>query len=156
MEIIYEGYGPHGIAVVVECATDNPTRTVANVRMFQKVWGSLGTTGSIAFIFERKGLFKAPKSAVADLENLELELIDAGLDDFPTTMIRSISSHLFRNMALCKKLLKKEILRLQQQRSNIFPLIIRNIRRAEKEVSELIEVLEEDDDVQSVYHNMQQ
>ena len=81
-EIFYEGYGPYGIPVLVECATDNPTRTVANVRhYFRKHEGTLGSSGSIMFMFDRKGLFKISKQKVEDVESLELELIDAGLDE---------------------------------------------------------------------------
>jgi YebC/PmpR family DNA-binding regulatory protein len=80
-EITYEGYGPHGVAIVIEAATDNPTRTVANVRMyFSKVDGSLGKTGSLDFLFERKGVFKIAKDGV-NTDDLELELIDHGLED---------------------------------------------------------------------------
>ena len=81
-EIIYEGYGPFGIAVVVETATDNNTRTVANVRSyFNKAGGSLGTSGSLDFMFDRKSVFKVKEKEGVDLEELELELIDFGVDD---------------------------------------------------------------------------
>ncbi|MBQ5778614.1 MAG: YebC/PmpR family DNA-binding transcriptional regulator, partial [Paludibacteraceae bacterium] len=81
-EMVYEGYGPHGIAIVVETATDNTTRTVANVRSyFNKVGGSLGTTGSLSFMFERKSVFKVKEKEGVDMEELELELIDYGVDE---------------------------------------------------------------------------
>ncbi|MEP0822963.1 MAG: YebC/PmpR family DNA-binding transcriptional regulator, partial [Ignavibacterium sp.] len=81
-EVLYEGFAPHGIGVIVECATDNPTRTVANIRhIFTKAGGSLGTTGSISFMFEHKGVFKIPRSAVQDLDQFELDMIDHGLED---------------------------------------------------------------------------
>src|SRR6185436_15589285 len=80
-EIVYEGYGPHGIPIVVECATDNPTRTVANIRMyFNRGNGTLGKTGSLDFMFERKGVFRIEKSDKVNPDELELELIDFGLD----------------------------------------------------------------------------
>jgi transcriptional/translational regulatory protein YebC/TACO1 len=80
-EITYEGYAPHGVALLVETATDNPTRTVANVRMhFTKSGGSLGTSGSVAFTFNRLGEFKV-KNAGLNIEDLELELIDFGLEE---------------------------------------------------------------------------
>src|SRR5688500_953749 len=80
-EIIYEGYGPHGVPMIVECATDNPTRTVANVRLhFSKNGGSMGNSGSVAFMFERKGVFKFVPEKL-DLDELELDLIDAGAED---------------------------------------------------------------------------
>ena len=80
-EVVYEGYGPHGIGIVVECLTDNPTRTVAAVRMhFNRSGGSLGTTGSLSYMFERKGEFIFPLGD-KDMDELELELIDGGADD---------------------------------------------------------------------------
>src|SRR6186713_1844190 len=81
IEVMYEGYAPHGVAVLVETATDNPTRTVANVRMhFTKSGGSLGTSGSVAFTFTRMGEFKV-KNTGLNIEDLELELIDYGLEE---------------------------------------------------------------------------
>src|SRR6478735_8179873 len=80
-EVIYEGYAPHGVPIVVETATDNPTRTVANMRLiFSKNSGSMGNSGSVAFMFERKGVFKFDPSSI-NLDELELELIDAGAED---------------------------------------------------------------------------
>ena len=80
-EVVYEGYAPHGIALVIETATDNPTRTVANIRSyFNKLGGTLGTTGSVDFMFERKGVFKLPAKEVK-MDELEMELIDLGAED---------------------------------------------------------------------------
>jgi YebC/PmpR family DNA-binding regulatory protein len=80
-EITYEGYGPHGVPILVECATDNPTRTVANIRLhFSKNGGNMGNSGSVAFLFERKGVFKFDTGKL-NLDELELDLIDAGADD---------------------------------------------------------------------------
>ena len=81
--MIYEGYGPHGIAVLVETATDNTNRTVASVRMyFNKYGGTLGTSGSVGFMFEHKCVFKFKPAEGVDLEELELEMIDLGVDEF--------------------------------------------------------------------------
>ena len=81
-EVVYEGYGPYGIAIVVETATDNPTRTVANVRSyFNKAGGSLGTSGSLTFLFDHKCVFKIKQKEGVSLEDLELELIDYGVDE---------------------------------------------------------------------------
>lgn len=81
-EVVYEGYGPHGIAFLIETATDNTTRTVANVRSyFNKFGGSLGTQGSVEFMFERKCVFKIKSSSPVDIEELEFELIDYGADE---------------------------------------------------------------------------
>ena len=80
-EVVYEGYAPHGVPIVVECATDNPTRTVANVRLiFAKNGGSIGNSGSVVFMFERRGVFKFEPSKL-NLDELELDLIDAGAED---------------------------------------------------------------------------
>src|SRR5690606_25652775 len=80
-EIVYEGYGPHGVAILVECATDNSTRSVANIRSyFNKAGGSVGKTGSLDFIFNRKGVFKVKAEGI-NIEELELELIDFGLEE---------------------------------------------------------------------------
>src|SRR6187401_3179701 len=80
-EVVYEGYAPHGVPVVVECATDNPTRTGANIRLhFSKNGGNMGNSGSVSFLFERKGVFKFDPAKL-DLDELELDLIDAGAED---------------------------------------------------------------------------
>ncbi|MHB8930920.1 MAG: YebC/PmpR family DNA-binding transcriptional regulator [Melioribacteraceae bacterium] len=157
VEIIYEGYAPHGIGVIVECATDNPTRTVANVRhIFKKHEGSLGTTGSIAFMFERKGLFKAVKSAGTDLDNLELELIDSGLDDFSNDDEFIYIYAPFQEYGSMQKALEERNIEIKATELQYLPVNYKELSEEQKkEVQELIEALEEDDDVQSVYHNMQ-
>ena len=81
-EMVYEGYGPHGIAIVVETATDNPTRTVANIRSYlNRHGGSLGTSGSLEFLFDHKSVFHIAKKEGVELDDLELELIDFGVDE---------------------------------------------------------------------------
>ncbi len=156
-EIVYEGYAPHGVAVLVECATDNPTRTVANVRhLFRKHEGSLGTTGSIAFMFERKGLFKVPKSQVVDLDNLELELIDFGLDDFSYDDEYIYIYTPFQEYGSMQKALEERNIDITATELQYIPANYKKLSgEQQKEVNELIESLEEDDDVQSVYHNLQ-
>ncbi|MCX6169084.1 MAG: YebC/PmpR family DNA-binding transcriptional regulator [Ignavibacteriales bacterium] len=157
VEIIYEGYGPNGIGVVVECATDNPTRTVANVRhIFKKYEGSLGTTGSIAFMFERKGLFKATKTAEMDLDNLELDLIDSGLDEFSNDDEFIYIYAPFQEYGSMQKALEERNIEIKATELQYLPVNYKELNEEQKkEVQELIEALEEDDDVQSVYHNMQ-
>ncbi len=156
-EIIYEGYAPHGIGVVVECATDNPTRTVANVRHhFRKHEGSLGTTGSIAFMFERKGLFKVPKNSVTDLDNLELELIDFGLDEFSYDDEFIYIYTPFQEYGNMQKALEEKNIEIKATELQYIPTNYKEITEEQrKDVNTLIEALEEDDDVQSVYNNMQ-
>ncbi len=156
-EIIYEGYAPHGIGVVVECATDNPTRTVANVRHhFRKHEGSLGTTGSISFMFERKGLFKVPKKSVTDLDNLELELIDFGLDEFSYDDEFIYIYTPFQEYGTMQKALEEKNIEIKATELQYLPTNYKEVTEEQRaEVNALIEALEEDDDVQSVYNNMQ-
>lgn len=156
-EIVYEGYAPHGVAVLVECATDNPTRTVANVRhIFRKHEGSLGTTGSIAFMFERKGLFKVPKAQVSDLDSLELELIDFGLDDFSYDEEFIYIYAPFQEYGTMQKTLEERNIEITATELQYMPVNNKELsEEQQKEVNELIEALEDDDDVQSVYTNMQ-
>jgi YebC/PmpR family DNA-binding regulatory protein len=156
-EIIYEGYAPHGIAVLVECATDNPTRTVANVRyLFKRYEGSLGTTGSISFMFERKGLFKIAKPQVKDLEAFELELIDFGLDEFSYDDESIYIYAPFQEYGTMQKALEERNLEIKATELQFIPVNYKELtEEQQKEVKDLIEALEEDDDVQSVYNNMQ-
>lgn len=156
-EIFYEGYGPHGIPVLVECATDNPTRTVANVRhCFRKYEGTLGSNGSISFMFDRKGLFKIEKSKVEDVESFELELIDFGLDELSYDddfVYIYVPFNEFGNM---QKALEDRSLEIKATELQFIPNNLKELNEErQKEVNELIEALEDDDDVQSVYHGMQ-
>ena len=155
-EIVYEGYAPHGVAVLVETATDNSTRTVANVRMhFTKGGGALGTSGSVAFSFNRMGEFKI-KNTGQNLEDLELELIDFGLEEIGedsegNIIIRTAFSE-FGNMskALEDKNIEVSTAELTRIPANTVEL---NEEQAQ-EVLKLVDRLEQDDDVQKVYHNL--
>lgn len=155
-EIVYEGYAPHGVAVLVETATDNSTRTVANVRMhFTKGGGALGTSGSVAFSFNRMGEFKI-KNTGQNLEDLELELIDFGLEEIGediegNIIIRTAFSE-FGNMskALEDKNIEVSTAELTRIPANTVEL---NEDQAQ-EVLKLVDRLEQDDDVQKVYHNL--
>ena len=155
-EVVYEGYAPHGIAVVVECATDNLNRTVANVRMhFSKGGGSLGKTGSLDFMFERKGIFKIPAEGV-DLEELELELIDFGAEDIYEHEGEIIIETAFTEFGTMQKGLEEKGLNVISSEVQRIPTTRTELsEEQEEEVMNLIERLEEDDDVQAVYHNMQ-
>jgi len=156
-EIVYEGYAPHGVAIMVECATDNPTRTVANVRHhFRKHEGSLGNAGSISFMFEKKALFKASRNNVSDLENLELELIDFGLDDFTADDEFVYIYTPFQDFGTMQKALEDRNIDIAATEFQFIPNNYKEVNEEQrKEINELIEALEEDDDVQSVYNNMQ-
>jgi YebC/PmpR family DNA-binding regulatory protein len=154
-EVVYEGYAPHGIAVVAECATDNLNRTVANVRMhFSKGGGSLGKTGSLDFVFERKGIFKIPAEGV-DLEELELELIDFGAQDIYEHEDEIIIETAFTDFGMMQKGLEEKGLNVISSEVQRIPTTRTDLtEEQEEDVMNLIERLEEDDDVQAVYHNM--
>ena len=155
-EIVYEGYAAHGVAVMVETATDNPTRTVANVRMhFNREGGSLGTTGSVSFTFNRMGEFKIKKESL-DLDELELELIDYGLEEIGedsegNIVIRTPYTE-FGHMS--KALEEKGITPLSAELTRIPTTTVELDEEPAKEVLELIDKLEQDEDVQKVYHNL--
>lgn len=157
-EIIYEGYAPHGIAVIVECATDNQTRTVSNVRhIFKQYGGSLANSGSIAFMFERKGLFKISADKVPDVDAFELEMIDHGLDDLNGDEEFLYVYTSFHDFGTMQKALEEKGIEVASTELQYLPTTTKELNEEQaKEVNELIEAMEEDDDVQSVYHNMQQ
>lgn len=156
-EVNYEGYAPFGVAIFVETATDNTTRTVANIRSyFNKFGGSLGTTGSLEFLFDHKCVFNvAPKEGVS-LEDLELELIDFGVDEVVEeedgdivvygefTENSNIQNYLEDNGF---EITKVEFVRIPNDQKHLTP------EQAEQ-VNKLIERIEEDEDVQNVFHNM--
>jgi len=155
-EIVYEGYAPHGVAVMVETATDNPTRTVANVRMhFTKGGGSLGTSGSVAFTFNRMGEFKI-KNTGQDQEELELDLIDYGLEevgeDAEGNIIIRTAYNEFGHMA--KALEEKKIEVISAELTRIPTNTVELPEDQANEVLKLVDHLEQDDDVQKVYHNL--
>lgn len=155
-EVLYEGYAPHGIALLVVTATDNTTRTVANVRShFNKGGGSLGNSGSVGFLFKHTGVFKLKPEGLST-DDLELELIDAGLDelgeDSEGNIIVQSGFSDFGNMQ--KALEEKNITPISSELEWI-PLTTVSITDEQAEdVFKLIERLEEDDDVQKVFHNM--
>ena len=166
-EVVYEGYGPHGVAILVETATDNTNRTVANVRSyFNKFGGSLGTSGSVAFMFDHKCVFKIKNSPDIDLEELELELIDFGADevfvdefenkDGDTEEVITIYGEYtaFNNI---QKYIEDKGYELVSAGFDRFPNgEMKHLSAEERvELDKLLEKLEEDDDVQAVYHNLE-
>jgi YebC/PmpR family DNA-binding regulatory protein len=155
-EIVYEGYGPHGIALIVECATDNPTRTVANVRhAFTKYGGSLGVGGSISFMFERKGIFTIAADAVKDQDEFELEFIDHGLEDLVLDEDKIYVHTSFQDYGKMQKALEEKGIEVASTELQYLPTTTKELTEEQiKEVQELIDKLEEDDDVQSVFHTM--
>ena len=154
-EVVYQGYGPHGIAIVAETATDNPTRTVGNIRSyFTHAGGTLGTTGSLDFLFERKGVIQFAAGS-HNLEELELELIDFGAEDFAVDEgIVYLYTSFNEFIGLQRALTQKGIAVTSAQVQRI-PLATNELPEEKaKEVEALIERLEDDDDVQIVYHTL--
>lgn len=155
-EVVYEGYGPHGIAIVVETATDNPTRTVANVRSyFTRSGGNLGTTGSLDFLFERKCIFKVHKKEGIDVEELELELIDYGADEVGMLEDEIIIYGEFEAFGKIQQYLEESSYEVISSDFERIPMDTKELSpEAEEEVEKLLAKFEEDDDVQNVFHNM--
>ena len=154
-EVIYEGYAPHGVPIVVETATDNPTRTVANMRLiFSKNSGSMGNSGSVAFMFERKGVFKFDPSSI-NLDELELELIDAGAEDIDAGDEELTVYTRFSEFGHMQKFLETKGLEAKSATLQYIPSTTKELPEDHQdEVLKLVEALEADDDVQSVYHNL--
>jgi YebC/PmpR family DNA-binding regulatory protein len=154
-EIIYEGYAPHGVPVIVACATDNPTRTVANIRLqFSKNHGTMGNSGSVSFMFEHKGVFKF-EPAKLNLDELELDLIDAGAEDIQRDEEETIIYTKFTEFGHMIKFLESKKLDAKSSELQYIPTTTKELSEAEQdEVLKCIEALEADDDVQSVYHNL--
>jgi len=156
-EVVYEGYGPFGIAIVVETATDNPTRTVANVRSyFNKHGGSLGTTGSLEFLFDHKCVFKiSPKEGVS-LEDLELELIDYGVDEVEEDEDDIILYGEFKSYSNIQSFLEENGYEIHSAEFERIPLDTKSLDDEQRaQIEKLLEKFEEDEDVQNVFHNME-
>ncbi len=155
-DVVYEGYGPYGIAVVVETATDNPTRTVANVRSyFNRYSGSLGTTGMTDFLFDRKCTFKVAMKEGLDLEELELELIDYGLDEIFVDEGEIMIYAEFQSFGPIQKYLEENKFEIRSFAFERIPHETKELTPEQQaEVDKLLERLEEDDDVTNVFHNM--
>lgn len=157
-EVIYEGYAPHGIAVLVETATDNTNRTVASVRMyFNKYGGTLGTSGSVGFMFEHKCVFKFKPLAGADMEELELEMIDLGVDEFyPEEEAVTVYAP-YESFGAIQKWIEDKGFELVSGESVRIPTDTKELTDEQREsVNKLIEHLEEDDDVTNVYTTMKE
>ena len=157
-EIVYEGYGPYGIAIVVEAATDNNTRTVANVRSyFNKHGGTLGTQGSLSFLFEHKSVFKIkPKDGVS-IEDLELELIDYGVDEVEPDEEEIVLYGAFEEFANIQKYLEESGYEIISAEFERIPNDLKEVTPEQRvQLDKLLEKFEEDEDVQNVFHNMKE
>lgn len=154
-EVVYEGYGPHGIAVIVETSTDNTNRTVANVRSyFTKYGGSLGTSGSVSFMFDHKAVFRFAKDDW-DMEELELELIDYGLTDIDENEGEIFVYTEFEDFGSMQKALEEKGIEIISADFQRFPTTLVELTEEQEEIiNKLIDKLEEDDDVNNVYTNM--
>jgi YebC/PmpR family DNA-binding regulatory protein len=155
-ELVYEGYAPHGIAVLVETATDNPTRTVANVRMhFTKSGGALGTSGSVAFTFTRMGEFKIKNSGL-NIEDLELDLIDYGLEEIGEDAEGNIVIRTaFTEFGHMSKALEEKGIEVSTAELTRIPMNTMELPEEQaQDVLKLVDKLEQDEDVQKVYHNL--
>ena len=155
-EITYEGYGPHGIAIFVEAATDNNTRTVANVRSyFNKLGGNLGTQGSLTFLFDHKAVLKAKEGV--SLDDLELELIDYGVDELEHDEDEIILYGAFEENANIQKYLEDNGFEIVSSEFERIPHELKDVTPDERAaIEKLLEKLEEDEDVQNVFHNMKE
>ncbi len=159
-EIIYEGYGPHGIAVLVECATDNPTRTVANIRSaFHKFGGNMGSTGSVAFMFKRMGVFRLKPEGL-DAESLELDLIDHGLEEMGESVGEKGDAQVmircaFPDFGRLQKALEDRKITPISAESEYIPAAGTPLPEDQAtEVLNMVDRLEQDEDVQRVFHNL--
>ena len=155
-EMNYEGYGPHGIAIFVETATDNTTRTVANIRSyFNKLGGSLGTTGSLEFLFEHKCVFHVAKKDGVNLDDLELELIDYGVDEVGEEDNEWVLYGEFAQNSQIQKYLEENGYEITSSEFVRIPNDTKTLTEEQMAtVNKLIEKIEEDEDVQNVFHNM--
>jgi len=159
-ELLYEGYAPHGVALMIECATNNGTRTVANLRSaFNKLGGSLAATGSVSFQFKRMGVFRLKPDGI-DAESLELELIDHGLEEMgestgekgePQLVLRCAFADFG---ALQKGLEDRKLTPISSESEYVAQNLVELGEEHSTEVLKLIDRLEQDDDVQRVSHNL--
>ena len=155
-EITYEGKGPHGVLVVVECATDNPTRTVANVRhYFTKVGGAMVPTGSLEFMFNRKAVFEFAKTEEMDLENFELEWIDSGLEEIEENDGTVYAYADYTDFGTLSSAI--EAAGIETEKAGLERIATSPVDYSEEEIEDIekmLDRLEEDEDVQAVFTNI--
>ncbi|MGG5506362.1 MULTISPECIES: YebC/PmpR family DNA-binding transcriptional regulator [unclassified Myroides] len=155
-EVMFEGYGPHGIAFLIECATDNNNRTVANIRSyFNKCNGTLGTSGSVEFMFDHTCNFRIPTDSNRDLEEFELELIDFGIDEIFEDEDGVMIYAPFESFGAIQKELEGRNIEILSSGFDRIPQVTKELSEAEQaDVDKLLEKIEEDDDVQNVFTTM--
>ena len=157
-ETLFEGYAPHGIAIIVETATDNNNRTVANVRAaFNKCDGNLGTSGSVVFMFDHTCNFTIKKDNISDLEELELELIDFEVEEVFDDEEGIIIYAPFEQFGALQNYFEENNIEILSSGFERIPTTTTKLTEEQQEdVNKLLERLEEDDDVQNVYHSMEE
>ena len=159
-EVVLEGMSPHGIAIVVETATDNNQRTVANIRSyFNKKGGSMGTKGMHDFLFNRKGVFYIPLDQIADPEEIELEFIDHGLEEIVKDTIEEKEMYkiqvAFEDFGTMQQALEKAEIKPEKSELERIPSLTKELSEESiDEVLALIDLMEQDDDVTNVFHNL--
>lgn len=156
-EITFEGYAPNGVAVFIECLSDNNNRTVSNIRaIFNKRGGSMGTNGSLSFLFERKGVFTLPKNQIKNMDDFELEVIDAGVEDIEDNEDVLVLTCPMESFGKVNKKLEEMGLEPENAELRRIPNDYKtlDVESAQK-VLKMIEEFEEDDDVQNVWHNLE-
>ena len=155
-EMVYEGYGPYGIAMVVETATDNTTRTVANVRSyFNRHGGSLGTSGSLEFLFDHKCVFKIAVKEGVSLEDLELELIDFGVDEVVLDEEEILLYGDYKSYSGIQSYLEENGFEIHSAEFERIPHETKSVTDEQRaQIEKLLDKFDEDEDVQNVFHNM--
>lgn len=157
VEIVYEGYASHGVAIIVECATDNQQRTISNIRSyFNKHGGSLSTSGSLNFIFDQKGVFRINREKISNFDEFMLEAIDAGAEDVVEDDDMVIIYTPRENFGTMQKTLEKLNIEADSSKLERIPNTFVKLDKDQAlKILKLIDLLEDDDDVQEVYHNME-
>ena len=155
-EMVYEGYGPNGIAIVIETATDNPTRTVANIRSYlTRHGGSLGTSGCLQFLFDHKCVFKIAAKPGVSIDDLELELIDFGVDELVEDEDGIVLYGEFQSYSSIQKYLEENGFEIFSAEFERIPNDMKELNEEQKaQVTKLLDKIEDDEDVQNVFHNM--
>lgn len=156
-EVTFEGYAPGGVAIFIDCLTDNNNRTVSNIRaIFNKRGGSLGTNGSLSFLFERKGVFTIPKTQIKNMEEFELEVIDAGVEDIEDNDDIIILTCPMESFGKVNKKLEEMNIEPENAELRRIPNDYKRLPLEEaQKVLKMIEEFEENDDVQNVWHNLE-
>ncbi|MEY5040807.1 MAG: hypothetical protein RLZZ414_335 [Bacteroidota bacterium] len=156
-EVLFEGYAPHGIAILIETATDNNNRTVANIRSyFNKCNGALGTQGSVEFMFDHTCNFRIPAEGV-DVEEMELEMIDFGVEEIFVAEDGILLYGPFESFGAIQKELERRGIEILSSGFERIPQVTKKLTEEQvADVEKLLEKIEEDDDVQNVYHTMEE